>query len=467
MERLGDILKKIRTRTNTSGENTDIWSTADIGEAGPDNSCEICHGTKYVHPLLPSGRPDFKRIVPCECAIKEIEKERSDKLQKYSNLGSLSKCTFDKLSPDGRKSEGKALFDYKPVYEAALAFAESPVGWLIIVGPNGSGKTHLACSIANFRINKSEPVFYIDAADLLDHLRSTYHPESSTSYDELFEQVKNTPLLILDNLNISSVTPWAKEKLRQILNFRYNGQMPTVITSSIPVEELENNLECHLNDPDLSRIFVIKRMSEAELEHFGGLELELIRQMSFENFNFKVMNMSVEDRQNLEQAYNVSWNFARSPQGWLVLLGQNGCGKTHLAAAIANYLHSNGKSVLFVVVPDFLDHVRSTFSPESHISYDYLFERIKKAPVLILDDYGEQAATPWAQEKLYQLINYRYNARLATVFTMSYSLDEIENRISSRMVDPIISLVFNITAPDHRGDRKTAGKSNRSKYKKA
>ena len=457
----------MRTQTNTSKENTGTWSTADNGQTAADVSCEICHGSKYVHPLLASGKPDYTKVTPCECAVKEIEKEKSIRLQKYSNLGTLSKCTFDKLSPEGRKSEGIALFDYKQTYEAAITFAESPSGWLMIVGPNGSGKTHLACSIANYRISKSDTVFYIDAADLLDHLRAAYHPDSSTSYDELFEQVKTTPLLIVDNLNISSVTPWAKEKLRQILNFRYNGQMPTVITSSIPLDELESNLECHLNDPDLARAYTIKKISDRELEQFGGLELELIRRMSFDNFDYRRMNLSAEERQNLGQAYNVAYDFARSPQGWLVLLGQNGCGKTHLAAAIANHLQSQGKDVLFVVVPDFLDHLRSTFSPESHVSYDYLFEKIKKADILVLDDYGEHAATPWAQEKLYQLINYRYNARLATVITTSYNLEEIEGRISSRMVDPSISLVFNITAPDYRGDRKSTAKSTRPRYKKA
>ena len=76
--------------------------------------------------------------------------------------------------------------------------------------------------------------------------------------------------------------------------------------------------------------------------------------------------------------------------------------------------------------------------------------------MLILDDFGEQSATPWAQEKMYQLINYRYNARLATVITTCVSLEEIEVRISSRMVDPSLSLVFYIMAPDYRGDRKVA-----------
>jgi DNA replication protein DnaC len=132
-----------------------------------------------------------------------------------------------------------------------------------------------------------------------------------------------------------------------------------------------------------------------------------------------------------------------------------------LAAAIANYLLERGKPLFFVVVPDLLDHLRSSFSPDSKISYDVLFEKIKKSPVLILDDFGEQSATPWAQEKLYQLINYRYNARLPTVITTSFSLDEIETRISSRMVDPRLSLVFNIIAPDYRGDVKPSRRGRR------
>jgi DNA replication protein DnaC len=72
--------------------------------------------------------------------------------------------------------------------------------------------------------------------------------------------------------------------------------------------------------------------------------------------------------------------------------------------------------------------------------------------MLILDDFGQQSATPWAQEKLYQLINYRYNAMLPTIITTCASLEEIEVRFSSRMVDPRLSLVFNVIAPDYRGD---------------
>ena len=71
---------------------------------------------------------------------------------------------------------------------------------------------------------------------------------------------------------------------------------------------------------------------------------------------------------------------------------------------------------------------------------------------LVLDDFGEQASTPWAQEKLYQVISYRYNAQLPTVVTTRTSLDDIDAAISSRFTDHQFSMVFNITAPDYRGD---------------
>lgn len=445
------------TRTGTSRGNTDIWLSGKLEEdSQPDSTCPLCHGARFVHPLSTSGKPDFSRVVPCQCTQEALQKEKLTQLQKFSNLGALSRFTFESLLPSGRQKGGRQQCNFTQAYEAAKAFTVNPKGWLIFIGPSGCGKTHLACAIANYRISLAEPALYIGVADLLDHLRSTFYPDSDIPYDELFERIKDTPLLVLDDLSMAVTTPWAKGKLEQLLNHRFNAQLPTVITSSLPIEKIDENLRGHITDPDFCQMHVIQPISSSASEELEGLELELLKEMSFKNFDYKRLELPPEERQNSEQAYRVALNFAQSPQGWLVLLGQNGCGKTHLAAAIANHLRQAGKSVLFIVVTDLLDHLRSAFSPESRVSYDELFEKIKKSPVLILDDFGEQAATPWAQEKLYQLINYRYNARLATVITTCNDLDDIESRISSRMVDPSLSLVFNMRAPDYRGgDRKT------------
>ncbi len=150
-------------------------------------------------------------------------------------------------------------------------------------------------------------------------------------------------------------------------------------------------------------------------------------------------------------AYQRARQFAESPDGWLVIMGGYGTGKTHLAAAIGNYRLSLGEPALFMVVPDLLDHLRSAYAPGSEVGYDDLFEAVRQAPLLILDDLGTQISTQWAQEKLYQLFNHRYIFRLPTVFTTNNSLDEIGGRLASRMSDPQISYCVTIHANDFRG----------------
>lgn len=453
MENVSEILGRKEIPISTSGGNTDTWSDADDSVPQvPENEtvCPICRGAGFVHPMLPDGGPDYSRLVPCKCTEGDIEKKRTRRLQSISNLGNLTNLTFDNLKPGGRTKDPVSQKFFNEALAEVKKFADDPQGWIVLVGPVGSGKTHLACAVANHRIEQGHPAFYITVADLLDHLKSTFSPGSDVDYDDLFEQIKESRLLILDNLNYAGTTAWAKGKLDQLLEYRFNVRLPTLITTSMPVEEFSNDYAGHISDPEVSRVLVLKRESSS-LQSLDSLDLELLKNMRFDNFDTKWLRVP-ELKENLELALSTAKEYARAPQGWLIFQGLNGCGKTHLAAAIANSLRESGREVLFIVVPDLLDHLRSSFGPDSRVSYDALFERIKKAPVLVLDDFGEHSATSWAQEKIYQLINYRYNARLATVITTCLDLDQIENRVSSRMVDPSLSLNFNIRAPDHRGD---------------
>lgn len=457
MENISEILGQKEIPINTSGANMDTWSSADIRNpviSESETVCPICRGAGFVHPMLPGGDPDFSRLVPCKCTDRDVERKRTRRLQSISNLGNLTNLTFANLLPGGRSHDPVSQKFFNEALTAVKKFADDPRGWIVLVGPVGSGKTHLACAVANHRIERGYPAFYITVADLLDHLKSTFSPGSDVDYDELFEQIKESKLLILDNLNYAGTTAWAKSKLDQLLEYRFNSRLPTLITTSMPVEEFSNDYAGHISDPELSQVLILQRESSS-LQSLDSLDLELLKNMKFDNFDTKRLSVP-ELRENLEQALAIAKEYARAPQGWLIFQGLNGCGKTHLAAAIANNLRETGREVLFIVVSDLLDHLRSSFAPDSRVSYDALFERIKKVPVLVLDDFGEHSATSWAQEKIYQLINYRYNARLATVITTCLDLDQIENRVSSRMVDPSLSLNFNIRAPDYRGDIKSA-----------
>ncbi|MFC1847532.1 ATP-binding protein [Chloroflexota bacterium] len=429
----------------------DTWSSAEQEESSSGSDCPICKGARFVHPLLPTGKPDFSQVIPCSCTEKELAEERQSHLQRYSNLGSLTRLNFDNLLPQGKSEEPANQEQFSRAYEAAKRFAAEPEGWLVLAGSSGCGKTHLAAAIANSCIENNRPTFYITTPDLLDHLRSSFSPNSEMPYDEFFEQVRNAPLLILDDLGAQSSTPWAKEKLDQLLNHRFSNQLPMVIVSIVPVEEQEERIRTRLL---ASKLYQIDTTEQAYALFTSGWapEFKLQKNMTFETFDWERVNLPPEQRQNLEMVFNEAREFASSPEHWLVFLGVNGSGKTHLAAAIVNYRYQHKQHALFIVVPDFLDHLRSAFSPESKISYDRLFESVKSTPLLVLDDFGAQATTSWVQEKLYQVINYRYNADLPTVITTNRSLDEIEDRISSRLADKNISNVLNMRVPDFRSD---------------
>ena len=416
---------------------------------------------------MPSSEIDYSRVVPCRCTKSELDSERYHRLKQYSNLGSLTRFTFENMQPTGTSGDPGSQQRFNLAFEAARAFAAEPKGWLVMGGSSGSGKTHLAAAIANERIENGQPAFYITTPDLLDHLRASFDADSEIPYGEFFDQVRNTPLLVLDDLGVQAGTPWAKEKLDQLLTSRFNNELPTVIATIIPVEQLDDRLLTRLTDSRLCHVFILDK-EQPTSEYSWGPEFELQKGMTFINFKRR-NNLSLEMQDNLDEAYRIAFDFAKSPEGWLVFMGETGCGKTHLAAAIVNYRYEAGKPALFIVVPEFLDHLRSAFSPESKVSYDEFFESVKAAPLLVLDDFGEQSTTSWVREKLYQLVNYRYNGRLPTVITTRLSFDEIlgevDSAISSRLVDGRTSTPFNIMAPDFRGDRRASRKRSSSRSK--
>jgi len=413
--------------------------------------CPHCGGVGYYRRDVPVGHPDFGRAIPCDCHAAAQQQARLEGLRRASNLGMLTRQTFDTFVPDGFGLAPHLQANLRRAFETCRAYAENPQGWLVLRGRYGCGKTHLAAAIANYRISRGHSAIFMVVPDLLDYLRAAYRPDTDSSYDEQFDAVRNAPLLILDDLGTQSSTPWAQEKLFQLLNYRYNGLLPTVITTNRELEEIDPRLRSRLADTELCQVVTILApdFRQAGTEGSELSSLSLHSDQTFKTFDTGDRHLSAEERENLSRALETAQNYAAEPEGWLVFLGDYGCGKTHLAAAIANDRVSRGLPALFVVVPDLLDYLRAAFSPASTTSLDRRFEEVRSAPLLVLDDLGTQSSTPWAQEKLYQLLNHRYNARLPTVITTNLTLEEIEPRLRARILDPRRVTIFAILAPSY------------------
>lgn len=416
---------------------------------------------------VPVNHPEFGRMQICSCRQQEVMQKTHHRLFQFANLASVSGLRFDTFEPLGRAgtlTENQAI-SLQTAFNTCQQYASSLDGWLLILGPFGCGKTHLAAAIANQAVSLGVPTLFLTVPDLLDWMRFAYN-DPETTFEQRFDEIRNIRLLILDDFGTENATPWAQEKLFQVLNYRYMNHLPVVITTNQPMEAIEQRIRSRLQDPTIAQRLHINapdyRHPSAAGDHPDLSSLNLHHRQTFETFDLrKSEGLKPDEMNSLEKAFLAARKYAIDPAGWLVLLGDYSTGKTHLAAAIGNYRSSVGSPPLLVSVPDLLDYLRASFHPESRESYDRRFEEIRTCSLLILDDLGAQSSTPWAKEKLYQLFNYRYDAELPTVITSSLKLDDIDARLRMKLIDNRIAKIYPLLVPSFTGQIKAGGSRRR------
>ncbi|PCN55616.1 replicative DNA helicase, partial [Clostridioides difficile] len=206
--------------------------------------CKSC-GKRVDGELLDLGFTKFIPRIKCECEIKrDKENEEKERLMKISSLKRdcfssplQHQYTFEKFLNE----KGQA---YKVAYNYAKSFEQMKkdnVG-LLFYGDVGSGKTYLACSIANELIERKQvKVKIMNLSQVINQIQKSAFKVDS---NEIISNLSNIPLLILDDLGIERDTSYAREQVYNIINSRYLKGKPTIFTTNLSLEIIQNpNIE--------------------------------------------------------------------------------------------------------------------------------------------------------------------------------------------------------------------------------
>ena len=181
------------------------------------------------------------------------------------------------------------------------------------------------------------------------------------------------------------------------------------------------------------------------------------RQLNSTFENYKITNKNKNAYENVKKY--VDKLIKGTTNKGLFITGAYGAGKTYLASCIANEIIKNGKSVIFGTLIQLLDFIRDSYSDSEVSDKDYL-NLYSSVDLLVIDDLGKEKPTEWVLEKLFLIVNNRYNNYLPIVITTNYKRNQLRERLcinkNYSIVDSIISRLYEmcggieIKDDDHR-----------------
>jgi DNA replication protein DnaC len=186
---------------------------------------------------------DMKKLQMLEEEKKlRMMQEFANKVDKIIKNSKMSKRNLNyKFENFEVNSNNKKVYQSLKEYSEKLANSVERKG-LILVGNNGVGKTHLACSIANELIKNGIPIIYGTLINLLAELKNTYDVDNNISEMEIIKLYEKVDLLIIDDLGKEKPSEWGLEKLFTIINTRYENNLPVIITTNYDQNSLINRL---------------------------------------------------------------------------------------------------------------------------------------------------------------------------------------------------------------------------------
>ena len=187
--------------------------------------CPLCEGTGWK--TLENGKE--RRVTRCDCTLRArnerlLEQARIPRRYEHCELSNFEFEGPHRLLGPARMSACKFVEEY-PVDSTGL----------LLIGPIGVGKTHLAVGIIKELIaSKGIACLFYDYRELLKEIQNSYNSSVQATELEVLRPVFETEVLALDELGAVKPTEWVWDTVSLILNTRYNNNKTTIITTNLP-----------------------------------------------------------------------------------------------------------------------------------------------------------------------------------------------------------------------------------------
>ncbi len=197
----------------------------------------VCDGSGWV-------LRDDDSVFPCECRERRVQQARTQGVRsvlptKYQGVG-LDRPPISDMARDPKyRNAMRAVTDYIENFDAYLS--EGRGLWL--EGDVGTGKTTLAMLVSKRAIETGHSVAIYSLPRLLARIRRTYDGEAGElSYLEFFRRLTSVDLLHIDDLGAEKRSDWVLEQLYAIVDERYASSLPMIVTTNLPIPELEEQI---------------------------------------------------------------------------------------------------------------------------------------------------------------------------------------------------------------------------------
>lgn len=185
-------------------------------------SCEVCHGTRWK----PEVREGVERLVRCDCWRTEMTERHLAEARIPQRYGRCELSTFEHDTDSQRDAfrRASAFVQQFPAVDRGL----------LLYGPNGVGKTHLAVGILKAVMRtRGARGFFFETRELLKLVRDTYNRSVAETEMDVLAPVLKADVLVLDDLGAERTSDWVQETLGLVVNTRYNERRPTIFTSNL------------------------------------------------------------------------------------------------------------------------------------------------------------------------------------------------------------------------------------------